>query len=232
MSDEYKRKREDTEENSFTQELKARRVDHTTEMGSEDKYDNSVPLTLATFMEAMNHKNTMALMSKNIVVPIVTQLEEQISELKAEIMMKDDRIQNLELEVSNLQTKLTVVEEKLEQVEDKLELSSKENNLLFDGLKEESNENTKKIVMDLIRTKLKIDLQNYEVNEAYRVGKTNNPDKNPRRILAKFSNQGIKNRVYRQRLGLRGMEDHKQVYINEDLTKAKQGQKTQEDQKN
>ena len=85
MSDDYKRKREDTEENSFTQELKARRIDKTTEMGSEVKYDNLVPLILATFMEAMNHKNTMALMSKNIVVPIVNKLEEQISELHEQI---------------------------------------------------------------------------------------------------------------------------------------------------
>ena len=67
-----------------------------------------------------------------------------------------------------------------------------------------------------------VDLGQHQICDVYRVGRPNSS--NPRKLLIKFANSSVKNKVYQQRLGLRNNQDPsmKNVFINEDLTRAKQ----------
>ena len=128
-------------------------------------------------------------------------------------MEKDIRIRVLEDTVGSLESKITNLEEKIEN-------SYKEKNIIIDGMKEEKNENVRTLATNFIQSKLEINLKDYEVNEAFRVGRYRSST--PRRIVTKFSNTNIKNEVYQKRLKLRQDPSAKNIYINEDLTKNKQ----------
>ena len=223
MSEDQNRKRKEISDNSLTNMDKQRKTDQNVDGANKinpvelpsTKTQPEQNLFLASIIEALQHKTTVEIMSKHIVAPIVMQFEETILDLRSELKARDSKIKRIENDLTNVKAKLA-------EVEDKLEYTRKENNILIDGIEEETNEDIHFVATNFIKSKLGIDIKSYELTEAYRVGRRN-PEK-PRRILTRFSSLGVKNAVYRQRLNLRNSDDPltKKVFINEDLTKAKQ----------
>ena len=170
---------------------------------------------LSLIKEALQHNDTIEIMAKNIVAPIVARFDDKIAELKAEILTKDEELQKMKDD-------MRIMEKRLSDAKEMIEHTRKENNLLVDGIKEERNENVRLKISDLIQNKMGVDLGQHQICDVYRVGRPNSS--NPRKLLIKFANSSVKNKVYQQRLGLRNNQDPsmKNVFINEDLTRAKQ----------
>ena len=167
-SNETKRKRSDTEENSLNL---VRKTENMATAGNEEpgntKDMTGAPIEDATLMDILNavkeNKETIEKMTKNIVEPIVASIEEKIKKLETNLVEKDIRIRVLEDTVGSLKSKITYLEEKIEN-------SYKEKNIIIDGMKEEKNENVQTLATDFLQNELEINLKDYEVNEAFRVG--------------------------------------------------------------
>ena len=84
---------------------------------------------------------------------------------------------------------------------------------------EERNENTDDKILDLVKNKFQLDLENEDIDRSHRVGpKARNG--RPRAIIVKFVSHRMKAKVYKAkgRLHFAG-EDSQRVFMNEDLTK-------------
>ena len=135
-SNETKRKRSDTEENSLNLVEKLRKTENMATAGNEEpgntKDMTGAPIEDATLMDILNamkeNKETIEKMTKNIVEPIVASIEEKIKKLETNLVEKDIRIRVLEDTVGSLKSKITYLEEKIEN-------SYKEKNII-DGMKE------------------------------------------------------------------------------------------------
>ena len=91
---------------------------------------------LSLIKEALQHNDTIEIMAKNIVAPIVARFDDKIAELKAEILTKDEELQKMKDD-------MRIMEKRLSDAEEMIEHTRKENNLLVDGIKEERNENVR-----------------------------------------------------------------------------------------
>ena len=96
-SNETKRKRSDTEENSLNL---VRKTENMATAGNEEpgntKDMTGAPIEDATLMDILNavkeNKETIEKMTKNIVEPIVASIEEKIKKLETNLVEKDIRI--------------------------------------------------------------------------------------------------------------------------------------------
>lgn len=83
--------------------------------------------------------------------------------------------------------------------------------------KESDKENTDSLILDLA-AKLNVDLQPWEISRSHRVGKPDPTKTRP--VLVKFIGYQSRQKLYKARRDLKDHRILKNVYINEDLTKA------------
>ena len=158
---------------------------------------------------------------------VTKSLKDGIDKLHKDV--DDLRNENEELRKTNseLETRLSVVEYE----SDNLEQYSRRNSLRISGIPEEPDENTDQRVIQLAGG-LGIDISPNDIDRSHRVGKLEldrgrtgrGPLKMKRRtrdILVKFARYNTRAMLYNERKDLRNLETHKNVYINEDLTKKR-----------
>ena len=90
---------------------------------------------------------------------------------------------------------------------DDLENRSRRDNLCFDCVPESTNEswqNSEDKIKEIISSKLGIEISNYTIERAHRVGRARNSSSKPRPIVAKFANHKIRNAVLNERKHLKG----------------------------
>ena len=121
----------------------------------------------------------------------------------------EEKLQPIIAENKTLKTKL----EKLEIEVESLKRAKKQNNLIFFGIKEDEKSNLELIqkLKKKLKTDLSINLEDYEVNNIYRIGKKLSDKARP--TLVTFVNEWKKNEVMKLKKNL------KDVYISEDYTK-------------
>ena len=122
--------------------------------------------------------------------------------------------------VTDLQKKVTYLEGDLARVKDDLddhEQYSRRNSLHLYGIKEKKDKNTDTIVVELIKSKLDVDVTEKDLDRSHRVT-PKNPSNGPRPIIVKFARHNVRQKVYAVRTKLKGS----QIFIREDLTVKKQ----------
>ena len=130
--------------------------------------------------------------------------------LKVDALEKKDEDKTTDMR--SLRSELSKVTNELND----LEQYGRRNNLRFNGFAESESENTNEIIKDLAKDKLKITLQDSDIDRSHRVGKRGT-DK-PRAILVKFTNYNARKKVIKERKHLKGSR----LSIHEDLTKQNQ----------
>lgn len=76
---------------------------------------------------------------------------------------------------------------------DRLEQYTRRSNIRLFGLEEKAGEDVNKLVTNVVKEKLRLDLPDDAIECAHRVGKQGN---NPRAIIVKFARIGYKNVVF------------------------------------
>lgn len=144
----------------------------------------------------------------------------QIAESIAAIVSKElkDKIHSLENENSMLKTKIIKQEEvykTLNERHEKMEQNYRNRGIRVYGVKESKNENTTKVITDLLKQKIKLNIKETKIESCYRIGKVQR-DK-PRVIFVYFGRLDIKKNVFSNKKNLKGSG----IVIREDLTKDK-----------
>lgn len=118
--------------------------------------------------------------------------------------MLEEQNQHLQAEVSELKEKIKGIE-----------IQKKKNNLLFFGLKEDSAEesNIVKFMKEKINTHLAMDIQEYEIDKAHRIGRKTSNGLRP--ILISFTSKWRRNIILKNKKKL-----PEGIYVKEDFTKA------------
>ncbi|CAB3219824.1 unnamed protein product [Arctia plantaginis] len=142
------------------------------------------------------------------------EMQKQTMELQTSITNNimeslDEKLQPIIAENKILKTKLGKLEIEVES----LKRAKKQNNLIFFGIKEDEKSNLELLqkVKKILGTDLSINLEDYEVNNIYRIGKKLSDKARP--TLVTFVNEWKKNEVRKLKKNL------KDVYISEDYTK-------------
>ena len=116
--------------------------------------------------------------------------------------------------VTDLQKKVTSLEGDLARVKGDLddhEQYSRRNSLRLYGIKEEKDKNRDTVVVELIKSKLDVDVTEKDLDRSHRVT-PKNPSNGPRLIIVKFSRHNVRQKVYAVRTKLKGS----QIFIRED----------------
>ncbi|KAK3103213.1 hypothetical protein FSP39_017470 [Pinctada imbricata] len=165
----------------------------------------SNPMFLSAFIPVLS----MSLM------PMIQQaVQSSVKELVDKITHQEAVINDLQIENYELHDQIARVENGLEE----LEQYGRRNSLRFHNVKVDDDADTDKIVTELCKSKLEVEITPDDICRSHPVGKTN---KNGRRqIICRFRNWKIKNKIYTQKKKLKGDED--KIYVTEDLTKHRQ----------
>ena len=124
-----------------------------------------------------------------------------------------------ELKITSYDKRAKETDERVKNLEaktDDLENRSRRCNLCFDGVTEDTNESwstTEKKIQDIITTKLNIQMDEFTIERAHRVGRRNATGK-PRTIVAKFNSYKVKESILKSKKGLKGTN----VYVREDFS--------------
>ena len=134
----------------------------------------------------------------------VAQLKSEINKLRAEVDLHQENI--LQIHSSNKE-----VEQRIDFIDDK----QRKSNIIISGVEENYVENMEqclKKATDVLRNKL--DINNPDINIAYRIGKPNINGKN-RDIMIRFNDMTQRDSVIKRRKNLKGQP----IFINEDYCK-------------
>ncbi|CAB3991401.1 Hypothetical predicted protein [Paramuricea clavata] len=171
--------------------------------------------SFAEFAKMMDEYLKNSSIFKDVIVSAVnTAIDVKIQPLQEEIASLKD-------EVASLKSKFVIVEAKANENEQ----YSRRNNIRIFGLPEAKDENCYKIVIDLCKDELKIDVTSDDIDRAHCVRKLKQANalnvgegqasSQPRAILVKLNGYFTKLKFMRGKRNL----SCKRIYINEDLTK-------------
>ncbi|MCG8047964.1 MAG: hypothetical protein N0E48_20485, partial [Candidatus Thiodiazotropha endolucinida] len=139
------------------------------------------------------------------------------AELSSQVESLKDVNSRLREDLSKLESKLTTKIDDLEQY-------SRRACLRISGIKEEVNENTDQLVLDLA-TKLKIDLDPNDIDRSHRIGPVRTDgdggrqSTRPREIIVKLKSYQVRLALLKGRKTLR--TNREAIFINEDLTQKR-----------
>lgn len=136
-----------------------------------------------------------------------------------------NRVNTLENESEELKEEIKTLKLKLENAEDaqdKANQYSRRNCLRLSGIKEEADEDTDTIVVDIARA-IGVDLNQGEIDRSHRLGKTTTKQSDrakPRDIIIKFSSYRSRSKMIKSKAKLR-KAGFQGAFLNEDLTRTR-----------
>ena len=142
---------------------------------------------------------------------VVEPLTKRIAELEERISDNEDEIDKLTKRCNNLEVRL---DESNEYVENLHRLK----NITIEGIKETQDEEIKKKTLEVIKEKVNIELNDNDISAVFRFGKPNQ-NTNSRKILVKFENKELRDKVYQERKQL--IRRGESVFFSEDLPTQK-----------
>ena len=104
-----------------------------------------------------------------------------------------------------------------------LDNSLRKHNILTEGVPQTQGENTLNIAMDVL-TLICPNITPTNIDVVYRVG---NPNVSNRPILVNFTTRSLKEQVMSNKVNLRGSQNMKNVWINEDFNQTIRKQKSE-----
>lgn len=129
-----------------------------------------------------------------------------------------DKIEHLENENTILKATINSQEEALKSLTTKynaMDQSLRNKAIRINGVKETRNENTKKVMITIIKEKIGVDIKEKYIEKCYRLGKPVNNRNRP--IVVYFSRLDVKQNVYNNKKKLKGTG----IVIREDLCPGK-----------
>ena len=158
-------------------------------------------------------ESRLSTMISAIVGQVMEKMQTQVTKLQAENKMLTDRVESLERRIGEL-----------ERAEDSANQYSRRNCLRVSGVKETEGENIDDVVIDLCKG-IGVDIKLDEIDRTHRLGRkiehSDKSSKRPRDIIVKFATYRSRQKLFKARRSLRGHSKHKDVYINEELTRAR-----------
>ncbi|XP_072176431.1 uncharacterized protein, partial [Diadema setosum] len=173
---------------------------------------------------------------------IAAQLEERITSKVYQAVSLD--LKKCEHELRSAQQKVTEMEKQIKRLRDENDDAkqySRRNCFMIYGVREQSNENTDKLVLDIFNSKLGLNVPTDAIDRSHRItprqkqdgdkvdppsrdrhqqtsyASAVGPTRKPRVIIVKFSRYNARNDVYRARTRLKDLSGPK-LFIREDLT--------------
>lgn len=160
---------------------------------------NALVYQICESKEFINKISEMfACLVKDAVKQQVISLEQRNDELS-------DRIRELEKQVAVQNSDIDALKQK-----------SKNSSLCFFGVDESQREDTRKVILDVITSKIGIDMCKEEIISCYRIGKTRD-DGRTRPVLVYFSVTQRRDTVYKAKSKLKSTK----IIIRENLTKGR-----------
>ena len=162
----------------------------------------------------------------------VRKTQQMVSDLEDKIRDLNDTLDNVTTKLGSADTKFSQHELRLAYLEaktkalqnenkrlsdrvDHLENEKRANNLKIDGIKEEERENLSDIILR-IAAAVGVRCQPPDIDLVYRIGKRELKDR-PRPVLVSFKTREIRNGIFYGRAKLRGNDNWRAVYVNDDV---------------
>lgn len=188
--------------------------DSTTTMAPVDKN-----IDVSTITSAVNKYLAGDDVINHLVTRLSTALKTVVEEaVKTALATFTKELDELRGEVVGLQQKMMELDDRLQDRTDELEQYQRRNNLRVFGVDEVSGEDTDRIVKELCRDKLGVDLPHTAICRSHRVGRQPQPGpdgkKRHRAIIVRFTSYQVRREVYGAKKKLKGTG----VTIREDLT--------------
>ena len=137
-------------------------------------------------------------------------ISEKFDLYEKELQEKDKKIKELKDDVGLLQTEIGEMKHEMERQCQ----YTRRNCLLIHGVKEEENEDTDKIAVDIANKDLNITINKGHLDRSHRLGKRNNNTLKPRPIIVKFVRYNDRQNIFSNKKKLKG----KEIAITESLT--------------
>ena len=227
-----KRARSRTESKELKVSKKLREYNSSTSEDSEDISDNEIvreitkkeSVTMATTSQQDNVQLDLNILKDpRAIQQLFTIFQPFLDGIETRLVKRIDNLEEkLENHISNTNKKFNDLETRLQEMDriEKLDQLSRQNNLIFCGIKETKNESTDKEIVEFVNknipsTEIKLD----EIDCSFRIGKTDEDSTKPRPILVKFKSYDTRKKIYKNKKELR--ENPTKMFINEDLTPKK-----------
>ncbi|KAI5713981.1 hypothetical protein M8J76_009009 [Diaphorina citri] len=156
---------------------------------------SSEPLTIQMLM---NNGSLLQALSDQIAQKLNTLMEKRVEQLERDVQY---------LQKENVDLKNKMIE---------LEQYGRRNSIRIFGMQESKDEDTVAAVVQLVNSRLNIQVTNRDVDACHRLGKVKTNGK-PRSIICKFTSRLIRDKVYFNKKQLKGTK----INIKEDLCKEK-----------
>ena len=139
-------------------------------------------------------------------------LTQYVSELEGRLAIQKTVTDTLTVDRDNIQKKIGLLEDEI----DSLQQYSRRTCLLVHGVKETKDENTDNVVMDVIESKLNVELSQNDIGRTHRLGRKTNGEK-PRPLIVRFATYRPRKKVFDSKRKLKGQG----IVITENLTKKR-----------
>ena len=162
---------------------------------------------------------------------MVTELEDKIEglndtlgNLTRKLQQADSKFSQQDLRLAFLEAKakqLATENRRLQERVDVLENDKRILNLKIDGVKEEDQENLSDIVLKIAAAE-GVRCQPPDIKFVHRIGRRQDRRQplRPRPILVQFKAEAVRDNIYFSRAKLRGVQEWKQVFINDDVNES------------
>lgn len=155
----------------------------------------------------------------DILLNAVTAINVNISDIKTSIGAIEDKINVLSSSLDDVRRECNLNANNLQKLDyrlEQLEQYSRRYNLRLFGMQETNGERPDVVVVEWLKSHLKISVELKDIDRAHRVGpKMQNGKQRP--IIIKFMSYGVRNKVYQVKKLLKGTP----FVLKEDLTKAR-----------
>ena len=129
---------------------------------------------------------------------ISSEMKEELKELREEVKALKDAVKSKDDQINDLKKRLSSAEVRL----DAQEQYSRRNSLRVYGLPEQEHEDTVQVATDLIKSKLKVDIQPADIDRIHRIGRRNRTETS-RPVIIKFATYGARSKVFRAKSKLK-----------------------------
>jgi uncharacterized protein YdcH (DUF465 family) len=135
------------------------------------------------------------------------------------VAIKADTDCSLHAEIKKRDARIDELSEKIDELEntiDRMEQYSRRNTIRISGVRETDTTKTTDIAVSLLKEKMNIHVNQWDIIGCHRLGRVSNPGR-PRTIILKFAQYRKKNEVIQSRRHLKGTR----IFINDDLTQRR-----------
>lgn len=197
-------------------------------LGSLSVPESASPTTMAPADKNVDLNSIAAAVNKylagdDVISHLVTRLSAALKTVveeavKTAIAPFTAELEKLRGQVVSLTERIKELDDRLEDRTDELEQYQRRNNLRVFGIEEKPGEDTDRIVQELCRNQLGVDLPPSTICRSHRVGRQPQPGadgrKRYRAIIVRFTSYQVRRRVYAAKKNLKGSG----VTVREDLT--------------